>query len=164
MPKVKNLKDLEKVIQPYIEKAMILTRDELFEVISAKVSDYYAEEVFKPPDRDVPDAYVRTGKLMESLTASNIEKNGNSLRFTVGFDDDYLTFEYPGNPNQLYNPPINPATGYDVLTWFNSSWHGGTVRGSHNYWDEAIEEINSRHGSIPNLFKKNCRKVGLKIK
>lgn len=163
MPKINNIRSLEKLIQPYIEKAMLLTRDEIFEIISRKVSDYYSEEVFSPPNKDVPDAYRRTGTLMDSLTASNIQKTGSCMSFTVGFDDEYLTFQYPGNPNEPTSS-VNPASGYDVLTWFNSGLHGGTVSGKHNYWDEAIEEINSKYGGVPQLFKKNLKQVGLPIK
>lgn len=153
---IRNIKDLEKVVNRYIEKAMIMTRNEIFEVISEKVSDYYSEYT--------PRVYDRTGTLMESLTGSNILKTGNSFSFTVGWEDDYLSFQYPGNSLESYNPPYNPATGQDVLYWFNNQSHGGTVGGSHSYWDEAINELNARHGSIPLLFKKNLKKCGLPIK
>lgn len=161
---IRNIKDLEKVANKYIEKAMIMTRDEIFDVVSEKVSDYYNEEVFNNSPANEPRMYSRTGTLMESLTGSNIVKIGNSFRFTVGWEDDYLSFQYPGNSLEIHNPPINPATGRDVLEWFNEGLHGGTVVGSHNYWEEVFEELNSRHGSIPELFKKNLKKCGLPIK
>ena len=41
---IQNMKDLEKVVNKYIIKALELTRDEIFEVVSRKVSDYYNEE------------------------------------------------------------------------------------------------------------------------
>ena len=161
---IRNMKDLKKVVDKYIEKAMIMTRDEIFEVLSEKVSNYYDEPVFYNNPPNEPRWYERTGRLMEELTGSNIKKVGNSYYFTVGWSDEYLSFTYPGNSFQRHNPPINPATGHDVLTWMNSALHGGTVNGSHNYFDEAIEELNARHGSIPLLFKKNLRKCGLPIK
>lgn len=161
---IKNMKDLEKVVNKYIEKAMIMTRDEIFEVLSQKVSDYYNEEVFYNNPQNEPRWYDRTGTLMESLTAFPVENNGNSYLFKVGWEDDYLSFTYPGNRFERHNPPINPATGRDVLEWMNTGYHGGTVEGNHNYFDEAIEEINAKHGSIPLLFKKNLKKCGLPIK
>lgn len=165
MPRVNNLKDLEKVLKPYIKKAMTLTRDQIFEIVSQKISDYYSEEVFNNPlDESEPFMYTRTGKLMESLTASNIKESNGVYSFTVGFDDEYLSFKYDGNPNQPKKPHFNPATGKDVLEWLNSGLHGGNVSGGHNYLDEAMAEIESRYGGVSQLFKQNLKRVGLPIK
>lgn len=157
---IQNIKDLDKVFEPYLEKAMILTRDEIFEVVSRKVSDYYNEPVFQHDPTDVPDYYQRTGNLMESLTATHISKSGNMMEFRVGWDDDYLTFRYPkGFGKSKYNG----ITGLQVLQSFNSGTHGYTVDGEHNYWDEVFEELDSKYGGIVNIFKENCKKVGLPI-
>lgn len=156
---IKDIKNLNKVFEPYLEKAMILTRDKIFEVISNKVSDYYNEPVFNNDDKTEPLVYERSGKLMESLTASHISKDINSLSFTVGWDDDYLSFQYY---NQL-DPQRPGITGLSVLHSFNQKRHGWTVEGSHNYWDEAIDELGGEQGII-NIFKSNCKKVGLSIK
>ena len=91
---IQNIKDLDKVFEPYLEKAMILTRDEIFKVVSRKVSDYYNEPVFNDPDPTEPDYFSRTGQLMDSLTATHISKNGDSMEFRVGWDDEYLTLRY----------------------------------------------------------------------
>lgn len=156
---IQNIKDLDKVFEPYLEKAMILTRDEIFEVVSRKVSDYYNEPVFQHDPTDVPDYYQRTGNLMESLTATHITKSGNMMEFRVGWDDDYLTFRYPkGFGKSKYNG----ITGLQVLQAFNSGTHGYTVDGEHNYWDEALDELGGEQGII-NRFKANCKKVGLPI-
>lgn len=156
---IQNIKDLDKVFEPYLEKAMLLTRDEIFKVVSRKVSDYYNEPVFQHDPTDVPDYYQRTGNLMESLTATHITKSGNSMEFRVGWDDDYLTFRYPkGFGKSKYNG----ITGLQVLQAFNSGTHGYTVDGEHNYWDEALAELGGEQGII-NRFKANCKKVGLPI-
>lgn len=156
---IQNIKDLDKVFEPYLEKAMILTRDEIFEVVSRKVSDYYNEPVFQHNPTDVPDYYQRTGNLMESLTATHISKSGNYMEFRVGWDDDYLTFRYPkGFGKSKYNG----ITGLQVLQAFDSGTHGYTVSGSHNYFQEALDELGGELGII-NRFKANCKKVGLPI-
>lgn len=156
---IQNIKDLDKVFEPYLEKAMILTRDEIFEVVSRKVSDYYNEPVFQHDPTDVPDYYQRTGNLMESLTATHISKSGNYMEFRVGWDDDYLTFRYPkGFGKSKYNG----ITGLQVLQAFDSGTHGYTVIGSHNYFQEALDELGGELGII-NRFKANCKKVGLPI-
>ena len=160
---IQNIKDLDKVFESYLEKAMILTRDEIFEVVSRKVSDYYNEPVFNDPDPTEPDYYNRTGTLMESLTASHITKSGNSMEFRVGWDDEYLTFRYPrGFTHKTYGDAYNGITGLQVLQAFNSGTHGYTVIGEHNYWDEALAELGGEQGII-NIFKANCKKVGLPI-
>ena len=157
---IQNMKDLEKVVNKYIIKALELTRDEIFEVVSRKVSDYYNEEVFEHEPRDIPDFYQRTGNLMESLSATNITSNGNGYEFRVGWDSEYLQFNYPkGFGKSKYNG----ITGLQVLQAFDSGTHGYTVQGNHNYWTEVFEELNSKYGSIVNLFKENCKKVGLPI-
>ena len=156
---IQNMKDLKKVVNKYIIKALELTRDEIFEVVSRKVSDYYNEEVFEYEPRDIPDFYQRTGNLMESLSATNITSNGNGYEFRVGQDDDYLTFRYPkGFGKSKYNG----ITGLQVLQAFDSGTHGYTVQGNHNYWTEALDELGNEQGIIE-LFKKNCKRVGLNI-
>lgn len=160
---IQNIKDLDKVFEPYLEKAMMLTRDEIFEVVSRKVSDYYNEPVFSDPDSTEPDYYSRTGQLMESLTATHITKSGNSMEFRVGWDDDYLTFRYPrGFTTKKYGDKYNGITGLQVLQAFNSGTHGYTVDGEHNYFQEALGELGGELG-ITNRFKANCKKVGLPI-
>ena len=44
---IQNMKDLEKVVNKYIIKAVELTRDTIFEIVSQKVLDYYSEDVFE---------------------------------------------------------------------------------------------------------------------
>lgn len=159
---INNMKDLENIVNKYIVKALELTRDEIFEVVYRKVSDYYNESVFVTeinPDPTEPEYYQRTGKLMESLSASHITKNGNGYEFRVGWDDDYLTFRYPkGFGKSRYNG----ITGLQVLRAFDASTHGYTVQGSHNYWTEALDELGNEFGLIER-FKKNCKRVGLPI-
>ena len=156
---IQNMKDLEKVVNKYIIKALELTRDEIFEVVSRKVSDYYNEEVFEHEPRDIPDFYQRTGNLMESLSATHITSNGNGYEFRVGWDSEYLQFRYTkGFGKSKYNG----ITGLQVLQAFDSGTHGYTVQGSHNYFQEALDELGNEKGIIE-LFKKNCKRVGLNI-
>lgn len=156
---IHNMKELENVVNKYIIKALELTRDEIFEVVSRKVSDYYNEEVFAHERYDIPDFYQRTGNLMESLSATHITSNGNGYEFRVGWDSEYLQFRYPkGFGKSKYNG----ITGLQVLQAFDSGTHGYTVKGSHNYFQEALDELGNEKGIIE-LFKKNCKRVGLNI-
>lgn len=161
---INNMDDLNKVLQPLIEKAMKLTEDAIFKVVSQKIVDYYNEPVFDnslDPSESV--YYNRTGRLLEELTASKIEKKGNQFSFTIGWDDDYLSFRYPGGFVKKHtSASYNKATGLQVLNWMNSSSHGGTVDGEHDFWDEALGELGNEAG-ILNIFKQNCKRVGIPI-
>ena len=164
MPTFRNYNEFEKFFNSKLQKAMELTRDEVFEVVSSKVSDYYNEDVFATPPIDVPDYYERTGTLMESLSGGHVIKQGNTYSFTVGFDDDYLEFRYSGGfTTRRYGSKYNAITGEQVLQAFNSGTHGYTVQGSHNYWDEALDEINSR-GGLDGILKMNLIKLGVPIR
>lgn len=159
---INNMKDLENIVNKYIVKALELTRDEIFEVVSRKVSDYYNESVFATEinlDPAEPEFYERTGNLMESLSASHVIKKGNRYEFRVGWDDDYLTFRYPKG---FGKGKYNGITGLQVLKAFDSGTHGYTVQGDHDYWTEALDELGNEAGLIE-LFKKNCKRVGLPI-
>lgn len=158
---IKSLNELSKTLEPRIIKALELTRDEVFRVVAQKVYDYYNESAFSSPNRKEPDYYIRTYTLMESLTGSHIIKTNNGYEFTVGWDDDYLTFRYPRGfgPNDKYNN----VTGLQVLNWYNAKSHGGTVPGKHRYFDEAINELGGTTGIIEK-FKANLQKCGVPIK
>ena len=156
---IQNMKDLEKVVNKYIIKALELTRDTIFEILSQKVLDYYSEDVFTHEPYDIPDFYQRTGNLMESLSATHITSNGSGYEFRVGWDSEYLQFHYPkGFGKSKYNG----ITGLQVLQAFDSGTHGYTVQGDHNYWTEALDELGGESGII-NRFKTNCKRVGLNI-
>ena len=162
MPTIRNMNDMNKVLQPYIIKAMELTRDEIFEVVSRKVSDYYNEPVFDGGDTPM---YQRTGHLRDSLTGSNVTCKNNIYSFTVGWDDEYIEYTYSGWTRRWRRglKGKNYATGEDVLNYFNTGRHGGDgFTGDHNYWDEAIDELGGSTGLVE-LFKRNCKKVGLPI-
>lgn len=155
-----SLKDLDKIINSYIVEAIQLTQDEIYKILKEKVDDYYSEPVFNSPDKETPVVYRRSYKLRDSLMKSEITQGNNGYFFTVGFSDEYLAFHYPGNTKWDANVS---ATGQDVLEWFNAESHGGTIEGSHQFWDEALSEIDGKYGGLLNLFKQNCIKVGIPI-
>ena len=110
------------------------------------------EEVFEHPPHNIPDYYQRTGNLMESLSATHITQHGNLFEFRVGWDSEYLSFRYPkGFGKSRYNG----ITGLQVLQAFDSGTHGYTVSGSHNYFQEALDELA--------LKDKEIAKLGMRI-
>lgn len=149
---IDNFSDLEAIVYGCVMHALIVTTDEIYDVLQSKIDAYYAE--YKPWK------YIRTGDLENALIKTVPEKKDGYYSCMVGFEDDYLTFQYPGAPDWDKNIP---ATGANVLYYFNNKSHGGTIRGKHKYWDEAIDEINATHGSIEDLFIKNIKASGLPI-
>ncbi len=147
---IKNMGQLNQILESRLVKAMKMTRDTIFEVATSKLLEYYEEPVFNGSSE--PKVYQRTYELMSAPKSSDIKNIGNGYQFTVGFDDEYLTFRYSGG-----------ATGIQVLEWYNSESHGGTVPGSHKFWDETLEQLGNKIG-ILNLFRENCRKCGIPIK
>ena len=163
MPTFKNYKDFEKFFNSKLQKAMELTRDEVFEIVSQKVIDYYNEPVFNSPDPTEPDYYKRTGTLMESLSGGKVIAHDNYYSFICGFDDEYLEYRYPkGFSKRGAQNQYNGITGEQVLKAFNSGTHGYTVQGDHNYWDETIEEIQTR-GGLDGILKRNLKRLGVPI-
>ena len=68
MAKIKSMKDLDKLIKPYIEKAMILTRDEITAINQQHVDEYYAEDCLgKNSPQNKPYSYKRTNKFIQFI-------------------------------------------------------------------------------------------------
>ena len=71
MHTIKNLKDLDRIIQPYIKRAMELTRDEIAEIIQNHVDEYYEEQFFvNNSPQNKPYSYRRTNKFKDALSNS----------------------------------------------------------------------------------------------
>lgn len=162
---IKDLEHLQKELSSRIQKAMELTKNEIFDVVSRKVFKYYNDPVFDGNSTE-PRDYDRTGKLMESLTASHITSTKDGFQFTVGWDDDYLIFTYPGW-NIQYGRGLsgkNAATGLDVLNYMAEGYHGGySFFGGHKFWDESLNELGGKSG-ILNMFERNLRLCGVPLK
>lgn len=156
---LKNINDLNKIIEKKMQEAISLTHADISKVLQYHIDRYYSD--------CIPSVYKRTNILKEkSLVKLDIVKTSNGYSCEVGFDDDYLNYRYPDTWVDIPNSSIQntPATGYDVLNWNNNGgWHGGTVEGDVEIWDDAIAELGGRSG-ILKLLKQNLQNVGLSIK
>lgn len=173
MPTIKNMKDLDRIIQLYIKKAMELTRDEISEIIQKHVDEYYEEDFFvNNSPQNKPYSYKRTNRFKNALSKSiyPVKYSNGKFSFQVGFDQDYLNFEYSGG-----------ATGFQVLGWASEGAHGGIYGNStHNFlgeqednrygngnvffWNDALLEIEHKYGNLQKMFISKCKEVGLPIK
>ena len=163
MPTFKNYNEFEKFFNSKLQQAMELTRDEVFEILSNKVDEYYSET---PIGGWGSPQYENTDMLKNAKEKTSVSKIGDKLMFTVGFSDEYLTYEYPGWKVRFGrgNSWKNGITGEEVLSeQFNAHMHGNpNFMGRHDYWDEFLEEIDAI--GLDNILKKNLKKLGVPIK
>lgn len=163
MPKLNSVQQLEMEIKKCILQALNKTQMELYEILKSKVEDYYSET---PNGGWGSPRYERTNELLNSVEKTNIAQNGNTFSFSVGFSDEYITYEYSGWDKRWGRGSTgkNKVTGENVLsTMFNASMHGNkNFMGSHNYWDEFLDEIESI-GGVDQIFIQNCKKSGIPI-
>ena len=154
---IKDFSELKTKIDKCIVAALEQTRKEVGGVLLNKIADYYEE--YKPIE------YKRTFTLLDSLASESkysldngkVTETKDGYEFKVGWDDTYLNFYYKN------------ATGKMVLEWLDNKTHGGWEYDNngdlfeHRFFTEAIEELGGEEG-VKNLFKQNCKKVGLPIK
>ena len=147
MPTFKNYNEFEKFFNSKLQKAMELTRDEIYEILLEKVNDYYEETPIN--DWGSP-RYQNTDMLKNATEKLSVSKIGNKFTFTLGFQDEYLTYEYQvgRNVGSVVIFGKNGVTGEEVLSeQFNVHMHGNpNFMGRHDYWDELMLEIQSRGG------------------
>ena len=93
MPTFKNYNEFEKFFNSKLQQAMELTWDEVFKILSNKVDEYYNET---PIGGWGSPQYENTDMLKNAKEKTSVSKIGDKLMFTVGFSDEYLTYEYPG--------------------------------------------------------------------
>lgn len=164
---VKSMDELKRVIEKRLSVAIQETQDMIYDKINKHIIAYYREKVFPIYGykgrivgfSDQPNEYSRIYEFGHNFIKSDLVIKNGQIFCTVGFDEDYLDWTYPSNPDQKHN---TPATGRQVVEWANEGFHGGTVKGSLNFWDDAIEELGGREG-ILNIVKTNLKKAGIPV-
>ncbi len=170
---ITSIAQLQKAIEARVQKALQLTQNEIYAVVKKHLVAFYQAKDFPHGWSEgniewtnVPAVYQRTNTFLESLIKTQVVRVGNSLACSVQLDEDYLKYEYPGNPDWEGNVP---ATGLDVAIWANDSAHNfthGYIVGSRTgvaWWSDAMEELGGRIG-ILNIMKKNLKAVGVPIR
>lgn len=146
---IKNPSDLIKILDARVSRALKMTQNEIYKVIQSSLSEYYHEPVFG--GSSIPKQYERLYKMLNSIVKTDIVCSGNSFSCTVGVDEGYLSYTYPGG-----------ATGREVWEWANANTHGGTVEGNLEVWNNAINNLGGEQGII-NLMKQNLKKCGVPV-
>lgn len=163
MKVIKNIKDLNRLLEQRATLALKHTQKIVNECIQDSINEYYKEKVFRGGTSNQPSIYERTYELLNSLVKTDIVKVGNTLSCEVKISEDYLNYQYPGNYNYS-NLPNLPATGLDILTWNEENGsHGGTVSGDWKIWSEAMRTLGGETG-IMAIFVSKLKKCGINIK
>jgi hypothetical protein len=118
---IKNMKDLEKALQP----VLLGMADELAERVY-EVLNYFLQEYYNSYD---PKSYRRQYDFLRSAVKIKAKMSGNKAVASVFIDTDYM--------DSYYN-----ATGYQVAAWANQGTHGGLNTGSStpHVWDDTLNE------------------------
>lgn len=158
---IKDFNKLKTKIDKCIVAALEKTRRAVGEVLLEKTSDYYDEYDPVQYTREKETTFTLLNSIASeskySLDNGKVTKTKDGYEFKVGWDDTYLNFHY------------KKATGRMVLEWLDHKTHGGWQYDNsgeqfeHKFFTEAIEELGGEDG-IKNLFKQNCKKVGVPIK
>lgn len=157
---IKNINDLNKIIEQRASMAMKMAQKEIGECIQESIDEYYKEKVFRGGTSAIPLIYDRTYKLLNSMVKTEIVKSGNMLSCQVGISDDYLNYKYPGTDGW---DGIS-ATGRDVLDWNSENGsHGGTVDGDWKIWEQAMQTLSGENG-IMSIFISKLKKCGINVK
>ncbi len=103
MKTIRNMKDLEKALQP----VMIGMVDELSERVYQTLN-YFLKEYYNSYD---PKSYSRQYDFLRSAVKVEPKIKGSKVTASVFIDTDYM--------DNYYN-----ATGYQVASWANQGLHG----------------------------------------
>ena len=147
---IRNPNDIIKILDARVSQALRMTQDEIYKAIMTELNNYYHEPVFHGGS-SIPVVYKRLYKMLNSIVKTDIVRSGDSFNCTVGVDEGYLNYTYPGG-----------ATGQEVWGWANANTHGGTVDGNLEVWNNAMDNLGGENGII-NLMKQNLIKCGVPV-
>ena len=149
---IRSMNDLNKILESRIKQALKMTQNEIFKVFQKYITEYYKEPVFRDGTSAIPMMYDRTYKMLNSLIKTDIVKNGNTLSCTVEIDPNYLNYKYIGG-----------MSGLDIMLSANERFHGWSIEGDIQIWDDALAELGLKPG-ILYLMKSNLKKCGVPVK
>jgi len=146
------MSDLTKIVESRIQQALKMTQQEIFEVIQKHITDYYEEPVFQNGTSAIPLLYDRTYKLLNSLIKTSIAISGGTISCSVQIDPNYMNYKYMGG-----------ASGLDVVLSANQRFHGWSVSGDIQIWQDSLAELGLKPG-ILYIMKNNLKKCRVPVK
>lgn len=148
MPPVKNMKQLEEMLNARMKKALKDTQKYIYDILKQTVVDFYHDYT--------PEQYERTYEFIKSVIKTDIKMVGNSAQCTVEVKREYLDYRYPSD--KWYGDPV---TGYMVADWAARGLHGGWKHGKQGkeFWMDNYDLFDK----FLNEFKTNLELHGLTI-
>ena len=118
---VKNMKELNKALQPVMMGMVDKMAERVYETLNYFLQEYY--------DSYDPVYYRRLYDFLHSAIKTEPKVVGNKVVASVYIDTDSMDNYYE-------------ATGEEVATWANQGTHGGTIRGNNtpHVWDDTLHE------------------------
>ena len=147
---VRSKAEIERVLRNRMSQALKMTRDEVYKALQESLTEYYHEPVFG--GTSTPKVYERLYHFLNSVIKTDVKISGNNISCTVEVDRGYLSQPYS----------VGGATGREIWEWANAETHGGTVKGSLEVWDDAINNLGGERGVL-NIMKQNLIKCGIPI-
>lgn len=140
---VKNIKELNKALQPTMVKMVDELAERVYETLNYFLLDYYTG--WKP------DSYSRTKAFLRSAvkTEANLYNGGVQASVYIDYDsmDDYVN-----------------TTGYQVAQWANTGLHGGlSVYHNPHVWTDTMDNT-INNGSLLNLAIQYLRSQGITVR
>lgn len=140
---VKNMKELQKVLQPVLLKMTDKMADRVYETLNYFLQDYYAGYD--------PVSYQRTKDFLYSAVKVDAEPYRGGVRARVYIDTDSM--------DSYYN-----ATGYQVAKWADEGTHGGmeTDHKPHVWRDTLDNTVNN--GELLKLAMDYLKSKGFSVR
>ena len=141
---VKNMKELNKALQP-VMKGMV---DKMAERVEQTLN-YFLQEYYDSYD---PVYYRRLYDFLHSVVRTEAKVVGNKVVASVYIDTDSM--------NNYYE-----ATGEQIARWANQGTHGGTIQGNNtpHVWDDTMRET-IENGELLRLALEYLKSNGFSVR
>ena len=141
---VKNMKELNKALQPVLLKMVDELAERVYETLN-----YFLQEYYNSYD---PKSYQRQYDFLRSAVKVEPKIKGNKVIASVYIDTDSM--------DNYYN-----ATGIQVARWANQGLHGGLKTGGNTprVWDDTMKETVD-NGELLKLAIQYLRSKGISVR
>lgn len=141
---VKNMKELNKALQPVLLKMVDELAERVYETLN-----YFLQEYYNSYD---PKSYQRQYDFLRSAVKVEPKIKGNKVIASVYIDTDSM--------DNYYN-----ATGIQVARWANQGLHGGLKTGGNTprVWDDTMKETVD-NGELLKLAMEYLKSKGFSVR
>lgn len=140
---VKNMKELNKALQPVMLKMVDQLADRVYETLNYFLQDYYS--------RYEPSSYQRTKDFLYSAVKVDAHPYKGGVRASVYIDYDSLD-------------SYRNVSGYQVAKWANEGLHGGIeVDHKPHVWQDTMDET-VNNGTLLKLAVDYLKSKGFSVR